>query len=83
MNMKKLLKMGAKALRLQMKKYPNKRFKDDSGEYVSFNDIADQIDALLSVIYNTNQQGMGVHLLGNGKWVVERRDNKNVRNHRH
>ena len=84
MNMQKMLRMGAKALRLQGKKYPDKRFKDDDGKMVSFNDIADQIDALLETIYMNHTGGMAVYLHGKNEWIVKREGGKKrVRHNRH
>lgn len=68
MNMKKLMHMGAKALRLQMKKYPDKRFKDDDSTPVSFDDLADQMDAILAVIYEP--PGFEVYMHSPGVWIV-------------
>lgn len=68
MNMKKLMQMGAKALRLQMKKYPDKRFKDDDSTLVSFEGLADQIDAILAVMYEP--PGFEVYIHSPGVWIV-------------
>lgn len=81
MNMKKLMQMGSKALRLQMKKYPDKRFKDDDSTPVSFADLADQMDAILAVMYES--PGFEVYMPSPGVWIVrypKKGSGRNVRN---
>lgn len=73
MNMERLMKLGAKALRIQGKKLPDKRFKDDSGEYVSFAQIADQIDVILEIMYNTHDTTFYVKQIDKNQWTVTRK----------
>lgn len=83
MNMRRLMKMGAKALKLQYKRMPEKRFKDDSGEEVSFRQLAEQIEAILSVMYLPTSE-FHVQQKGEDCWVVTRKQvNANVRHNRH
>lgn len=85
MNMKRLMKYGEKALRLQMKRYPDKRFKDDDSTPISFDDMADQIAAILAVLYAADSGDLVVYMHGKNEWIVRRESGggKSVRNNRH
>lgn len=72
MNMRRLMRMGAKALKLQHKRMPEKRFKDDSGEEVSFQQLAEQIEAILSVMYDDSSE-FCVEQKGKNCWKVTRK----------
>lgn len=83
MNMRRLMKMGAKALKLQYKRMPEKRFMDDSGEEVSFKQLAEQIEVINSVMYRPESE-FYVQQKGKDCWVVTRKQvNSNVRHNRH
>lgn len=75
MHMHRLMKLGAKALRRQAKRLPNKRFKDDDGQLIDFNQVADQIDALVALMYSYNGEAGFIieEVQQNKRWLVTRK----------
>lgn len=81
--LKRMMQFGSKALRVQNKRMPNKRFKDDDGTELSFADIADQIDAFLEFIYES-EEDLYIERKDENTWIVTRKEvPESVRNNRH
>lgn len=84
MNMQRILKLSIKALRIQGKRLPNKQFNDDGFGYLSFSQIADELEAILAVMHDTHDTTFYVEQLEQNKWIVTRKKvNNSVRNNRH
>lgn len=70
--LREMLQLAAKAFRLRANKSPDKRVRTSCGARMSYEEIAEAMDALRQLMYE-DQLNMEVRTVGKNRWEVRRK----------